>query len=119
MTDMYASADDLAAGELDLEGGEDLQLPSGRLVRVRGLSRFELMLNSRDTEDPAVVEVRNVTTCLVQPKMSEAQVRSWQKRSAAGGDFRALSERIRDLSGLGQGAAKSDVPADGADGTGV
>lgn len=115
MTTKYASADDLAAGDLNLDG-EDLTLPSGRTVRVRGLSRFELMLNGKGTEDSSVIERRNVATCLVEPKMTEAQVGAWQKKSSAGGDFRALSEKIRDLSGLGEGAGKSDVPADGDDG---
>jgi hypothetical protein len=107
----YASAADLAAG--DLGDGEDLTLPSGKTVRVRGLSRYELMLTGKGTDDNALIERRNVAVCLVQPSMTEKQVEAWQKNSTAGGDFRALSEKIRDLSGLGEGAGKSDVDADG------
>jgi hypothetical protein len=103
----YASADDLAAG--DLGDGDDLTLPSGKLIRVRGLSRHELMFNGRNTDDNALVERRNVVSCVVEPKLTLAQVEAWQRKSAAGGDFRALSEAIRDRSGLGEGADKSGV----------
>jgi hypothetical protein len=108
----YANAEDLIVGDLDLEG-EDVTLPSGKVVRVRGLSRYELMLNGKGTDDSMAIERRNVRTCLVEPKLSDAQVATWQKQSSAGGDFRVLSERIRDLSGLGEGAQKSDVDGDG------
>lgn len=111
----YASADDLTAG--DLGDGEDLTLPSGKVVRLRGLSRHELMFNGKGTEDSALIERRNVVSCLVQPKLTLAQVEAWQRKSMAGGDFRVLSAAIRDRSGLGEGAGKSDVPADGDDGS--
>lgn len=103
----YATADDLTAGDLDLQG-EDVTLPSGKTVRVRGLSRFELMLNGKGTEDSALIEARHVSTCLVAPEMTVGKAQAWQKRSAAGGDFKVLSEKIRDLSALGEGAQKSD-----------
>lgn len=103
----YASFDDLVSGSLDDEA-EDLTLPSGKVVRIRGLSRHELMFNGKGTEDNAVIEARNVKSCLVEPKLTIAQVEQWQRRSKAGGDFKVLSEKIRDLSGLGEGADKSD-----------
>jgi hypothetical protein len=109
----YASADDLVAG--DLGDGEDLTLPSGKTVLVRGLSRHELMFSNKGTEDTALVERRNVVACLLQPKLTMSQVEAWQRRSLAGGDFKVLSEKIRDLSGLGEGAAKSDPGAPGDD----
>jgi hypothetical protein len=108
----YASADDLTAGNLD-DGAEDVDLPSGKTVRLRGLSRHELMFNGKGTDDARVMEVRNVVSCLVEPKLTVAQVEQWQKRSLAGGDFKVLSEKIRDLSGLAEGAAKSDPGAAG------
>lgn len=107
----YASVDDLLAG--DLGDGEDLLLPSGATVRLRGLSRHELMFNGKGTEDNELIERRNVVACLLQPKLTLAQVEAWQRVSAAGGDFRVLSEAIRDLSGLKKGADKSGLRADG------
>lgn len=110
----YASADDLTGSdELDA-GAEDVTLPSGRTVRVRGLSRYELMVLGKNVEDPALVERRHVAACLVEPKLTAAQVEAWQKRSTAGGDFKVLSERIRDLSGIAEGAQKSAVREDGS-----
>lgn len=108
----YASFEDLVAGSID-DDAEDVTLPSGTLVRVRGLSRHELLFNGRGTEDSELIERRNVVSCLVAPKLTLAQVEQWQRRAPAGGDFRVLSEKIRDLSGLGEGADKSDPGAVG------
>ncbi len=107
MTD-YASFDDLIAGSLE-DDAEDLTLPSGKVVRVRGLSRHELMFNGKGTEDPELIERRNLVSCLVAPKLTLPQAEQWQRRGQAGGDFKALSEAIRRLSGLDEGADKSDL----------
>ncbi len=115
MTDFdsdYADADALIEGDLDM-AGEAMKLPSGKRIRVRGLSRHELMFNAKGTEDSALVERRNAVSCLIHPKLTIAQVEKWQRQSSAGGDFRALSEKIRDLSDLGTGADKSDLRTDG------
>lgn len=103
----YSSADDLVAG--DLGDGEDFTLPSGKTVRVRGLSRYELIFNGKGTEDAGLIERRNVVSAVLEPKLTLPQVEAWQRNSRAGGDFKALSEAIRDLSGLGEGAQKSEV----------
>ena len=103
----YASPEDLAADEV-CENTDDVTLPNGKVVKVRGLSRFELLLNGKNTEDSALIERRNVACCMVEPKMTEKQVEAWQK--ASGPKVLALvTAKIRDLSGLGEGAANSDV----------
>lgn len=106
----YASIDDL----FDPVGSstEDVALSNGRLVKVRGLSRYELLLNVKGTDDALLVERRNVACCVVEPKMTEAQVEKWQKSSGPR-DIGAVTDAIRRLSGLGEGAQKSDVPSDG------
>lgn len=108
----YTSIDQLIAGDLDL-AGEDVQLPSGGVVRLRGLTRGEMLLNGKNTEDVALIEARNVSTCLIEPRMTLAQVQAWQKKSRAGGDLGVLSKKIRELSNYAEGAAKSDVDAAG------
>lgn len=110
MTSKYASAAELtAAGEPPMT---DVTLLNGSKVKVRGLTRFELILNGKGTEDPLVIERRNVATCMVEPTMTEAAVEKWQKSSAPG-DLARVTVAIRDLSGLGEGAGKSDVAAAG------
>lgn len=109
----YAEFDDLLFADDPDDGGEDLTLPSGRLVRVRGLSRHELHFTGKGTEDAELIEARNVKMCLVLPELTLPQVQEWQRKSRAGGDFRALSEKIRDLSGLGEGADKSNPGTSG------
>lgn len=108
----YATFDDLTAQDPDDNAG-DVLLPSGRWVRVRGLTRHELFFNGKGTEDNAVIEVRNVKSCLIEPAgLTVHQIEEWQRRSPAGGDFKILSEKIRELSGMGEGADKSDPGAD-------
>lgn len=110
----YATADDLAADEVS-SNTKDVTLPNGKVVKVRGLSRFELLLNGKGTEDPAVIECRNIATCMVEPPMTVKQVEAWQKRSGPK-TLAVITEAIRDLSGLGEGAGKSDV-AEAGDGS--
>jgi hypothetical protein len=105
----YASIDDLTEGDDVGQVTRDVPLPNGKVVKVRGLSRYELLLNGKNTEDTALIERRNIATCMVEPRMTLAQVEVWQKKASAGGAFGALSTAIRDLSGLGEGADKSDV----------
>lgn len=102
----YASPEDLTAPiEPDTR---DVTLPNGKVVKVRGLTRFELMLNGKGTDDPALIERRNVKLCMVEPRMTEAQVEKWQKSPGSVRAFGDLSSAIRELSGLSEGAAKSD-----------
>jgi len=108
----YASFDDLIDQDPD-DNAQDVTLPSGKVVRVRGLTRHELMFNGKGTDDSEVIEARNVKSCLLRPELTIHQVEQWQRRSLAGGDFKVLSEAIRDLSGMGEGADKSDPGAAG------
>jgi hypothetical protein len=114
----YASADELAEG--DLGDGEDFKLPSGKTVRIRGLTRYESMFSTKGLmnadgilTDIALYERRQVVACVVQPKLTLAQVEQWQRKSGANGDLKALMDRIKELSGRGEGADKSDLRVDG------
>lgn len=113
----YASTDDFLSGGDDFPA-EDLELSRGRTVKIRGLSRYELLLNGKGTEegDVGLIERRNVHVCLMNPRMTLQQVEAWQRRPDSGADFAAMSNAIRRLSNLGQGADKSGVDevSDGA-----
>lgn len=108
MSTEYASVEDLTADEVTTVEGEDFELPNGKKVRVRGMSRWELQQIGKGTEDPSVVEARMLTYCIIQPRLSEAQVTAMQKGKAPG-FLGPVMGHIRTLSGLDEGAAKSDV----------
>lgn len=107
----YSSLDDLfgmAATET-----ADVDLPSGGRVKVRGLTRREQMVIGKASNgDPLEYEPHLLASCVVEPPMS---VESAQRfvQNARVGDVSAISDRIRDLSGMSEGAAKSGVPAVG------
>lgn len=112
-TTEYASFDDLLTPVDDVT--EDVELGRGRKVRVRGLTRYELLLNAKGIDDPALIERRNLATCVVEPRMTVGQVEKWQKASLPN-EIGLVTLAIRRLSGLADGAPKSDIPGDGADG---
>lgn len=111
MSNEYASVDDLLADEVTTTV-EDVTLPNGKKVSIRGMSRYELQQAGKGTEDSTVVESRMLADCIVTPKLTYAQVLQMQK--AKGPTFlREAIDTMRRLSGLDEGADKSDVAGDG------
>lgn len=110
----YASPEALITQRAD---ETDHTLPSGALVRVRGLSRGETYMMRKSKadggiKDEAAWERRLVALALVQPKLTEEQVGEWQ-RGPAGGDMEDLTQKIQELSKLDDGADKSGVSGAG------
>lgn len=87
---------------------DDVRLPSGGVIRVRGLTRTEHLWIGKGTEDAATIEARLLSKGMVEPAMSVPDAMKWQN-GAGTRDVAAASDKIRDLSGFGQGAAKSPV----------
>jgi hypothetical protein len=109
----YASLDDLAISADD--AAEDLTLSTGKVVKVRGLTRGEHMWITKGVEDDAAtIEARTLSKCLLAPVMTLNQARDWIAKTPSQlvGE---ITTRIRELSGLGEGAQKSDVSGDGDD----
>lgn len=107
----FSSIDDLFGNGVTETAVVDI--PSGGRVKVRGLTRYEHLLIGREADgDGADFEPRMLSMCVVDPVMTLDQAKRWH-RSAKPRDIGAVSDKIRDLSGLGDGAAKSEVPADG------
>lgn len=55
-----ATFDDLITGAGPVEV-KTVTLSSGRVVRVRGMTRYEIHLGGKDTDDAAVIEARNLS----------------------------------------------------------
>lgn len=107
----YASLDDLV--NVGVDNTEDVEVTPGVIVKVRGLTRYELLLNAKGVDgDGAMIERRNLVTCMVEPKLSLQQAEKWQKSSMPG-VIGKVTDAIRRLSGLGADAPKSSVPANG------
>lgn len=104
----YASFEDLTSVDAT-ETVADVPLSSGKSVRVRALTRYELMLLVKGEPDNLAYERRIISTCLVNPALSESQVEAWQKRALPSGDLSVITDAIRTLSGLGEGADKSNL----------
>ncbi|HET9876920.1 MAG TPA: hypothetical protein VFQ37_14335, partial [Mycobacterium sp.] len=92
-----------------------VEIPGVGTVRVRGISRVELLGIRKATDDstmdgPRVLDLerRMVALAMVDPVMTEAQVGEWQKVAPAG-EVDKISNAISELSGLVEGAPKSGV----------
>jgi hypothetical protein len=87
---------------------DDLTLPNGMKIRLRGLSRQALFFNGKGTEDSGEIETRNLVSCMVEPKLTRPQAEAFM-RSISAGAAGVISKKIRELSGMAEGADKSDV----------
>jgi hypothetical protein len=84
----------------------EVEVPGVGTVRVRGLSRLEVLeLQREDTDGPGVFERKIVAVALVEPKLSEAEVAEWQAASVAD-ELEPVTRTINELSGLVKDAAK-------------
>jgi hypothetical protein len=107
----YADPADFAGDDAYEVEELDVKLSRGRVVRVRGLSRLELMHGGKGTEDNAEIERRMIVDAMIKPRMTLKQVEAWQKKPGSIVDMGLVTLAIRNLSGLGKGADKSDVAA--------
>lgn len=96
----------------------DVDVPGVGTVRVRGLSRSEVMA-AQNIPDPAARERRMLALGMVDPQLTEAEAGQWQQASPAG-ELEPVTTRIGQLSGVVDDAAKSGLPDAGSEpGTGV
>ena len=95
---------------------EELTLPSGEVVNVRGLTGMEVALISKrnaqlvdDPDSPGGVAIQ-VGLMLGKTSIREAEAAgvAWLNSHSAN-DFTTLGNAIERLSGFGKGAAKSAV----------
>lgn len=77
---------------------EDIPIPGLGMVRVRGLSRHEV-LHIQAVKTVAAVERMTVSLGMVDPPMTEDDVKRWQKVSV-GGELDEVTRTIGRLSGM-------------------
>lgn len=106
--------DKLIAPRTDTPSGlpeDDVNIPDVGTVRVRGLSRAEVFevqqVKGRDAH-----ERRILTLGLIDPVLTDNEIRQWQANSPAG-EIEPVTNKIRDLSGLGDGADKESYKSAG------
>lgn len=86
------------------------RLPEGEVelgfgtVRVRGLSRGEVFM-VQQLKGTELQERRTLALGMLDPTMTEAEVGQWQRSSPAG-EIEPVTEKIRDLSGVGANSEK-------------
>lgn len=99
-----ASKEDLFAEHLETE---DFPLPSGLVVRIRGLSHFEVMVMTKSAAgDGVLADAIALSMGMVQPSLTKDEAIRWMKARPAG-EPTAACARIRDLSGLNEEAPRA------------
>lgn len=87
----------------------DVDVPGVGTVRVRALSRVEALSIQNVKDGPGRVEAierKMLALALVDPELTEAEVGKWQKASAAG-ELEPVTNKISELSGMTDDAAKA------------
>lgn len=112
----YASIEELMTPPAGATEEEDFTLPaSGRVVRIRPMTRAEvLVINGKDL-DLAAREQRYISKAMVEPRITVEMAKRWQEKGHAG-DIGELVDRIGTISGLtkkGEKAAAREFPLDG------
>lgn len=105
---MTDSVKDLLLAKRETDG-EAVELPGlGVKVRVRGLTRAEALRVVGQEMTAAESERKLLALALVDPVMTEDDVRQWQKVAPAG-ELQPVEEAIRRLSGLGASVVKEEI----------
>lgn len=94
----------------------DVEVPGVGTVRVRGLSRGEVIVMRKATDSAEtldgprqlVIERKMIASAIVDPVLTEAEVKRWQDASPAG-ELDPVTNKISELSGLDDDAAKKAV----------
>ncbi len=80
---------------------DTVEVPELGEFEVRGLSRAEVV-HMQTLEDMDAMEVALMSAGMVDPALTPDEVRAW-RASSASEDVRPVSDRILELSGIGEG----------------
>ena len=86
---------------------DDVKLEGVGVVRVRALSRYEVLLASKgvNEDDTLAIEQAMISMAMVEPKMSKKDVEKWQRESPLG-QIQHVTSKINELSGIGKNSGK-------------
>lgn len=102
---MTVSKDDLLRNR---SGVEDFDIPNVGQVKIRALTRAEVLSLAGKEFEPAEMERHMLFYGMVDPALTADEVLAWHSNAPAG-EFTGLSERIAEISGLTQTALKDAV----------
>lgn len=111
------TAEQLLAPRATTESGfpeDDVEVSGLGKVRVRGLSRKEVMKvrKAADREDTIdgnrqlAIEQHMLARAMVSPRMTEAQIAAWQDAGGAG-EIEPVAQKVQELSGLLEDSQKA------------
>lgn len=83
----------------------EVDVPGVGTVRVRGLSRSEVMSMRSIADDIGAVDQRMIFLGMVEPRLTEAEVAEWYAGCPAA-ELEPVSEMIQRLSGMNETAEK-------------
>lgn len=89
-------------------GVEVVEIPGRGAVKVRALTRGQALEVQGKEMDVAEMERKLVAWAMVEPQLTEADVKAWQDNSAAG-ELQVVTEAIIRLSGMEKHADKAAV----------
>lgn len=84
---------------------DEVELPGLGTFRVRGLTRAEIKKISDGTESGRDMEPFTLSTCLLDPELTEDEAVRWLA-VAPFGEVEQLTEKINELSGIARYAPK-------------
>lgn len=87
---------------------ETVDLDDGVKVTVRALSKGEVKAIKEENASAHTFDNRLVAAALLDPVMTPAEVAEWLEDAPAG-DSVSVEQAVMRLSGMGEGAQKSDV----------
>lgn len=80
---------------------------AGGSVKVRALTRAEVLDVRGLSKDPAKFERRLLSYAMVEPKLTEAEVKLWQENSTVT-EIEDVTDKVMELSGLKDRAERAD-----------
>lgn len=100
---------------------EDVEVAGVGTVRVRGLSRVEVLHVRKAADDAGLDGPRTLTLerkmlalAMVDPELTEAEVGKWQAASGAG-ELNVVTDKVQELSGMKEDSAKAAYKSAGGE----